>query len=43
MKCPYCGATKQSNYTECSKCGRFINVEFYKGKMIVKPWKEEDK
>ena len=26
MRCPYCGAIRQSNLSNCSKCGREIKV-----------------
>jgi len=36
MMCPYCGAYRQSNFSYCSECGRYIRVEFKRvGRRIV--------
>jgi len=31
MRCPFCGAIRQSNFSTCSKCGREIRVFFKPG------------
>jgi len=43
LKCPFCEAYFQSNFSRCSECGRYIQVEFKrtdKGSIISKPLKK---
>jgi len=31
LRCPHCGAVRQSNFSTCSKCGKEIVVFFNSG------------
>jgi len=33
LKCPFCGAVRQSNFSTCSECGREIKI-FYEPKVV---------